>query len=100
MRDVMVISAMEPRDLLAWNVRKLRVQRGLSQESLALQAQLERVSISQIERKRVNLGIDSLGKIANALGCEVFELLAEPKEGDQAPENLKRGRPSKSTRGT
>ena len=88
---------MEPRDLLAWNVRKLRVQHGLSQERLALEAQLERVSISQVERKRVNLGIDSLGKIAKALDCKVFELLAEPKAGEDAPANLKRGRPSKGS---
>jgi transcriptional regulator with XRE-family HTH domain len=84
---------MEPRDLLAWNVRKLRVQRGLSQERLALEAQLERVSISQVERKRVNLGIDSLGRIALALGCKVFELFLEPIAGEEAPENLRRGRP-------
>ena len=69
---------MTPRDLLAWNVKKLRVKRGLSQERLALEAGLERVSISQIERKRVNLGIDSLGKIASVLGCEILELFAEP----------------------
>jgi transcriptional regulator with XRE-family HTH domain len=83
---------MTPRDLLAWNVRKLRVQRGLSQERLALEAGLERVSISQLERKRVNLGIDSLGKIANVLSCKVCELLIEPADGEKAPTNLRRGR--------
>ena len=62
---------MKPRDLLAWNVRKLRVARGLSQERLALEANLERVSISQIERKQINLGIDALRKIANILECKV-----------------------------
>ncbi|NTH79007.1 helix-turn-helix transcriptional regulator [Agrobacterium rhizogenes] len=83
---------MTPRDLLAWNVRKLRVQVGLSQERLALEAGLERVSISQLERKQVNLGIDSLGKIASVLNCKVFELLVEPAEGEQPPNNLRRGR--------
>lgn len=85
---------MEPRDLLAWNVRKLRVARGLSQERLALEAGLERVSISQIERKQVNLGLDSLGKIAGALDCKIFELLLEPREGERAPQNLRPGRRS------
>jgi transcriptional regulator with XRE-family HTH domain len=85
---------MTPRDLLAWNVRKRRVQRGLSQERLALEAGLERVSISQLERKQVNLGVDSLGKIATALDCKVSELLLEPDEGEQAPQNLRRGRRS------
>jgi transcriptional regulator with XRE-family HTH domain len=83
---------MTPRDLLAWNVRKLRVRRGLSQERLALEAQLERVSISQLERKQVNLGVDSLGKIATALECEIFELFIRPQEGEEAPSNLPRGR--------
>ncbi|TAU80456.1 XRE family transcriptional regulator (plasmid) [Rhizobium leguminosarum] len=85
---------MTPRDLLAWNVKKLRVNRGLSQERLALEAGLERVSISQIERKRVNLGIDSLGKIAGVLGCEIPDLFVEPAMGEQQPENLRRGRRS------
>lgn len=83
---------MTPRDLLAWNVRKLRVKRGLSQERLALEAQLERVSISQLERKQVNLGVDSLGKIAAVLECHVFELFLEPTDGEEAPSNLPRGR--------
>lgn len=83
---------MNPRDLLAWNVRKRRVALGLSQERLALEAGLERVSISQIERRQVNLGVDSLGKIAAALGCETFQLLVEPSEGEAAPTNLRPGR--------
>ncbi|OMQ35363.1 helix-turn-helix transcriptional regulator [Ensifer sp. 1H6] len=83
---------MTPRELLAWNVRKLRVKRGLSQERLALEAQLERVSISQLERKQVNLGVDSLGKIATVLECEVFELFNLPQEGEEEPSNLPRGR--------
>ena len=83
---------MKPRDLLAWNVRNLRVARGLSQERLALEANLQRVSISQIERKQINLGIDSLGKIASVLGCKVCELLSEPVEGEQPPANLRPGR--------
>ena len=85
---------MTPRDLLAWNVRKLRVSRGLSQERLAFEAGLERVSISQLERKQVNLGVDSLGKIAAALECKISELLLEPVEGEKAQENLRRGRRS------
>ena len=83
---------MKPRDLLAWNVRKLRVARGLSQERLALEANLERVSISQIERKQINLGIGALRKIANILECKVCELLATPPEGEQPPANLRPGR--------
>lgn len=70
----------------------MRVERGLSQERLALEAQLERVSISQLERKQVNLGVDSLGKIAAVLECEVFELFSLPREGEEEPANLPHGR--------
>jgi transcriptional regulator with XRE-family HTH domain len=83
---------MTPRDLLAWNVRKLRVARGFSQERLALEAQLERVSVSQIERKQVNVGIDSLGKIAAALTCSIPELFQMPDTGEEMPPNLRPGR--------
>ncbi|OLP58848.1 transcriptional regulator [Xaviernesmea oryzae] len=88
---------MTPRDLLAWNVKKLRVLKGLSQERLSLEAGLERVSISQIERQCVNLGIDSLGKIATALNVKVAELFAVPAEGEQRPSNLPRGRKNSSS---
>ena len=63
-------------------------------ERLAFEAGLGRVSISQLEREQVNLGVDSLGKIAAALECKIFELLLEPAEGEKTPENLRRGRRS------
>lgn len=85
---------MTPRELLAWNIRKLRVEKGLSQERLALEAQIERVSISQLERLQLNLGIDSLGKIANALDCSVSDLLREPLPGEEMPPVLRPGRKS------
>jgi|AraplaMF_Cvi_mMF_1032049.scaffolds.fasta_scaffold00014_13 transcriptional regulator with XRE-family HTH domain len=82
----------EPRDLLAWNVKKLRVLKGMSQERLSLEANLERVAVSQIERKQVNLGIDSLGKIAAALSVEVGQLFSQPAAGEDPPSNLRAGR--------
>lgn len=80
------------RDVLAWNVRKLRVLRGLSQERLAFEADLERVSISQIERKQINLGIDSVERIALALEIPISQLFAEPSPGELPPRTLTRGR--------
>lgn len=83
---------MTVRDLLAWNVRKLRVLRELSQERLAFEAGLERVSISQIERKQINLGIDSAERIALVLDVPVHALFVEPDAGEEPPATLKRGR--------
>ena len=36
--------------LVAWNVRKLRVRRGLSQEALAVDAGVDRSYVGRIER--------------------------------------------------
>lgn len=83
---------LSPRDLLAWNVKKLRVLKGMSQERLSLEAKLERVAISQIERQQVNPGLDSLGRIADALGVHIAELLTEPSENEPPPSNLRPGR--------
>ena len=83
---------MSPRELLAWNVKKLRVAKGLSQERLSLDAHLERVAISQIERRRINPGLDSLGKIAEALGVPIRDLFKEPLPGESEPTNLRPGR--------
>lgn len=83
---------MSPRDLLAWNVKKQRGLKGLSQERLSFESGLERVAISQIERKRINPGIDSVGRIAQALGVPIAELFEEPAEGEARPANLRPGR--------
>ncbi len=83
---------MGPRELLAWNVKKLRVARGLSQEHLALEAGLERAAISNIERKQVSIGIDLVGQIATTLEVPVKDLFIEPLPGEPEPVNLKRGR--------
>lgn len=89
---------MDARDLLAWNVKKLRVERGLSQERLALDANLERPAISHIEGKHVSVGIDVVGQIAVALGVTIERLFAMPAEGEPEPVNLKRGRPPSTHR--
>lgn len=85
---------MTARNILAWNIKKLRVEQNLSQERLALDAGLERVSISQIERQAVNVGIDSVGKIAKILNVDVYELFLLPQEGETPPVNLRAGRRS------
>ncbi len=56
------------------NVRKYRVQKGLSQESLADLAGLHRTYISAVERERRNISIDNIENIANALEVEAYIL--------------------------
>ncbi|QQK58813.1 helix-turn-helix transcriptional regulator [Shewanella sp. LC6] len=56
-------------------MRKMRKLRGLSQDELALRAEIDRSYIGRIERAEVNLTLDMLYKIADVLDCEPHELL-------------------------
>jgi len=49
-------------------VRKIRKQRGLSQEELAFRCGLHRTYISDIERGSRNVSLKNIEKIAKALG--------------------------------
>ena len=65
---------MEIRRLVADNIRRLRKDRGLSQEQLAFEAGLHRTYISGVERAVRNPTIVIIDKIATALGIEPIEL--------------------------
>ncbi|TDW31738.1 helix-turn-helix protein [Rhizobium azibense] len=86
---------MKGRELLAWNVRHLRVQRGLSQEVLAADASVDRAYLAKVERHEANTGVDVLDKLAFALGVEIADLFARPTEGAKPPEVLRGGRKTK-----
>jgi transcriptional regulator with XRE-family HTH domain len=64
------------RGQLARNIRVLRSQKGLSQEALALSADLDRTYISQIERSVGNPSLLVLCKLAVILEVDVVELMA------------------------
>lgn len=66
------------RELLAANLRRLRVERGLSQEALAELAGIHRNYLGGIERRERNVGLDNLERLARALGISLSELLAAP----------------------
>jgi len=56
-------------------VRRIRRQRGVSQEQLALLADLDRSYVGGIERGEHNLTIMSLAKLAQALEVQLKELV-------------------------
>lgn len=67
---------MSARVRFAQRLRLQRVDRGLSQEELADQAGLHRTYIGSVERAERNISIDSMERLAQALGLDVSDLLA------------------------
>ena len=66
---------MELRSIFAENIKRLRKERGMSQEDLAFESGLHRTYISGIERGIRNVGLDNIGVIAEALGVPPHTLL-------------------------
>lgn len=83
---------MDGRALVAWNLRRLRVERGVSQERLAADAGVDRAYLGGLERKAENPTVDLLDRLGLALGVEVSELFAVPEAGAQPPRPLVGGR--------
>ena len=62
------------RNLLAFNVRQLRLKKKISQEKMAELAGFHRTYVSQVERSVVNVSVDNVQKIADKLGVPVARL--------------------------
>lgn len=71
------------RAVLAWNVRRYRVERQLSQEQLAFESELDRTYISALERRVWNVALSNVEKIAKALGVPAWQLLFVPEDAGQ-----------------
>jgi transcriptional regulator with XRE-family HTH domain len=65
------------RRVLAKNVRRLRQAKGLSQGALAADAGIYQELVSRIENGTANPELDTLGRIADALGCNPHDLFEE-----------------------
>ncbi len=57
------------------NIRKIRKEKGLSQEELAFKANLHRTYIGMIERAEKNITLINIEKIANALDVDIHNLI-------------------------
>jgi transcriptional regulator with XRE-family HTH domain len=65
---------------LSVNIKRLRKEQGISQEKLALKAEIDRSYMSQVERCLANPSIDALLRISNALEVAPSELLQLTKK--------------------
>ena len=63
-----------PRSVLVRNVRRLRLERGFSQEELAAEASTRQALVSEIEAGDANPTLDSLARLAQALQEDLAEL--------------------------
>jgi transcriptional regulator with XRE-family HTH domain len=68
------------------------VKRTLSQEALAVDAGVDRSYVGRLERGVENPTVETLDKLAAALGVAAAELLLVPKAGEKPPATLRKGR--------
>ena len=89
---------MRGRELIGLNLRRLRVERDVSQERLAFDSGVDRSYLGGMERGEENPTVDVLDRLAKTLCVDIGDLFATVT-GDAAdlPKGLKRGRkPSNS----
>lgn len=78
--------------IVAWNIRKERVARALSQEALAADAGVDRTYVGGLERGAENPTVLVLDKIAATLGIHISVLFDEPPADTPQTPPLKGGR--------
>ena len=83
---------MDARAIIGWNLRRLRVARGLSQERLALASGIDRAYVGRVERGSENVTITTLEAMAGALIVPVADLLTAPPAGAPRPKPMPAGR--------
>lgn len=74
---------MDGRALVGWNVRRIRVAKGISQERLAFDAGVDRSYLGGMERGEHNPTVDVLERVAKTLSVPLKALFTEydPKIG-------------------
>jgi len=83
---------MRAQALVARNLRRLRVERNLSQEALAADASIDRTYVSRLERGLENPTVATLEQLANALDAKIVEFFIVTATGEPPPKPLPGGR--------
>jgi HTH-type transcriptional regulator / antitoxin HipB len=58
-------------DVIAYQLKQLRIKQHLTQEQLAQKLGMDKTQISKIEKGNRNLTLDTITRVANALGAKV-----------------------------
>lgn len=58
-------------------LRKMRTEKGISQDTLSRLTDIDRSYVGRIDRGEVNITLDKLYSLARALECQPWELLPE-----------------------
>jgi transcriptional regulator with XRE-family HTH domain len=69
---------MDLRHRFATNLRRIRHDRGISQEDLAYEAGVDRAYVSRIERAVTYVGLEIIGKFAEVLKVDPAEFFKTP----------------------
>ena len=83
---------MTGRGLVAWNLRRIRVKRGISQERLAFDSEVDRSYVGGLERQTENPTVDLLDRLAQTLEVPLSEFFSQPGKNAPHPRALPRGR--------
>jgi len=76
------------REVFAYWVRLLRVQKGWSQERLAMECELDRTYVSAVERSRWNVSLsNNPSELAQALDVAPWSLLKPPEQAEVVVES-------------
>jgi transcriptional regulator with XRE-family HTH domain len=87
---------MQAQRIVGWNLRRIRVGRGLSIEELAGQAEVDASYVARVERGSVNPSVGIVERLSRALGVALVEFFMDPPRGAVLPKGLRAGRrPSK-----
>jgi transcriptional regulator with XRE-family HTH domain len=70
---------MDYRQVFAANLRRIRHEKGISQEELAYEAEVNRTYMSKVEKGDTWVGLEIMVRLSSALGIEPADLLQPPK---------------------
>lgn len=68
---------MDPVEVVAANIRRLRTAADLTQEELSARSGVDLASVGRIERGLRDPGVRTLARLAGGLGCEPADLLRD-----------------------